>query len=104
MLTQKSEGDTLKLDVWRNKEKIELKTTMKVCDHIVKIQEYDMPSSYYVFGGLVFINLTQPYLHTWGEEWFNYAPRYLVTEAMKGKYIIFCVYSLFFYVMFCFFW
>ncbi len=34
--------------------------------------------------GLVFCPLTQPYLHEYGESWYNSAPRKLVQLAMHG--------------------
>ena len=37
-----------------------------------------------MFGGCIFTVLTQPFLHTWGDDWYHVAPRDLINEAMKG--------------------
>ena len=34
-------------------------------------QNYDKLPSYFIYAGLVFVNLMQPYLHEFGEDWYN---------------------------------
>lgn len=37
--------------------------------------------SYFIVGGLVFMRLTLPFLHEWGDDWWNTAPRRLVDKV-----------------------
>lgn len=37
---------------------------------LVPLNEFDRSPSYFIHAGLTFINLTQPYLHEWGEHWY----------------------------------
>ncbi|XWS42996.1 hypothetical protein CRYUN_Cryun16bG0062400 [Craigia yunnanensis] len=43
----------------------------------------DKLPSYFIFAGLVFVPLTQPYLHEYGEEWYNTSPRRLCECALR---------------------
>jgi hypothetical protein len=43
-----------------------------------------LSSRYLVYAGLVFSVLSQPYLHEWGEDWHDTAPRKLTQLAMEG--------------------
>ena len=45
---------------------------------------YDEPQSYFIYGGLAFVALTEPYLHEWGDEWMSDAPHELVNLVMAG--------------------
>ena len=45
---------------------------------------YDAPQSYFIYGGLAFVALTEPYLHEWGDEWMSDAPHELVNLVMSG--------------------
>ncbi len=53
-------------------------------DLLVPVHCYDRLPSYYMYAGLVFVPLTQPYLHEYGEDWMNSAPRRLYDKAMHG--------------------
>ncbi|KXZ41883.1 hypothetical protein GPECTOR_252g630 [Gonium pectorale] len=53
-------------------------------DLLVPVHCYDRLPSYYMFAGLVFVPLTQPYLHEYGDDWMNTAPRRLYDKAMHG--------------------
>ena len=92
LIAMKYDNDCIDITVWRNNQEIQLKD-IKLCissdgknkgSHLVPIHQYDQQSSYYIFGGCIFTILTQPFLHTWGDDWYMTAPRDLVTEAMKG--------------------
>jgi hypothetical protein len=50
---------------------------------LVPVHQFDKLPSYYIFAGLVFVPLTQPYLHEYGEEWYNTSPRRLCERALK---------------------
>jgi hypothetical protein len=49
---------------------------------LVPIQMYDVLPKYFIYAGLVFIPLTQPYLHEYGEDWYSQSPRRLCDRAL----------------------
>ncbi|WMV53357.1 hypothetical protein MTR67_046742 [Solanum verrucosum] len=50
---------------------------------LVPVHQFDKLPSYFIFAGLVFIPLTQPFLHEYGEEWYNTSPRRLCERALR---------------------
>jgi S1-C subfamily serine protease len=80
MLTHKHFGDTVELKISRNGNIITktVQLTLRSSLELVPSYEFDRHPSYFVFGGLVFMPLSLPYLEEWGEEWYNTAPRELV--------------------------
>ncbi|MBA0562697.1 hypothetical protein Golob_007722 [Gossypium lobatum] len=50
---------------------------------LVPVHQFDKLPSYYIFAGLVFVPLTQPYLHEYGEDWYNTSPRRLCERALR---------------------
>ena len=56
---------------------------MMQLDPLVPVHQFDKLPSYYIFAGLVFIPLTQPYLHEYGEDWYNTCPRRLCERALR---------------------
>ena len=50
---------------------------------LVPVHQFDKLPSYYIFAGFVFIPLTQPYLHEFGEDWYNASPRRLCERALR---------------------
>lgn len=50
---------------------------------LVPVHQFDKLPSYFIFAGLVFIPLTQPYLHEYGEDWYNTSPRRLCERALR---------------------
>ena len=62
-------GDTLKFDVVRDGEKksIDVKLARKLPgDYLIDPYMYDRGPKYVIFGGLIFQELTLPYLKSWG--------------------------------------
>jgi hypothetical protein len=51
---------------------------------LIPIHQYDKLPSYFIFAGLVFVPLTQPYLHEYGDDWYNTSPRRLCERAMRS--------------------
>jgi hypothetical protein len=45
---------------------------------------YDEPQPYFLYGGFLFVPLTEPYLAEWGEEWLADAPPDLVHLCRAG--------------------
>ncbi|KAL6958120.1 Protease Do-like 10, mitochondrial [Sarracenia purpurea var. burkii] len=50
---------------------------------LVPVHQFDKLPSYFIFAGLVFIPLTQPYLHEYGEDWYNTSNRRLCELALR---------------------
>ncbi|KAK9139002.1 hypothetical protein Sjap_009596 [Stephania japonica] len=50
---------------------------------LVPVHQFDKLPSYFIFAGLVFVPLTQPYLHEYGEDWYNTSPRRLCEFAVR---------------------
>ena len=50
---------------------------------LVPGHQYDKLPSYFIFAGLVFVPLSQPYLHEYGEDWYNTSPRRLCEQALR---------------------
>lgn len=50
---------------------------------LVPVHQFDKLPSYFIFAGLVFVPLTQPYLHEYGEDWYNSSPRRLCERALR---------------------
>lgn len=51
---------------------------------LVPIHQFDILPSYYIFAGLVFTPLSQPYLQEYGEDWYNTSPRRLCERALSA--------------------
>jgi hypothetical protein len=74
-------GDTIKLDIIRDKEPmtVEVELTRKLStDYLIDPYMFDRGPKYLIFGGLIFQELTLPYLESWGEDWTTRAPFKLV--------------------------
>ena len=63
---------------------MEVRTVLKEGQPLVPVHNYDRLPSYFIVAGLVFNNLTQPYLHEYGDDWYNTSPRRLCTRALHG--------------------
>lgn len=74
-------GDTLEFQILRNGEKTTLPIQLAPRDleKMVSVPYLmDQPPRYYVLGGLIFTELTRPYLQEWGGDWRRAAPERLV--------------------------
>jgi len=81
-------GETLHLDILRDgreqKVQILLNNPLGFSD-LVPRERYDVRPTYYIYGGLIFVPLTQNYLMSWGEDWYSNAPRHLVALYQQGR-------------------
>ena len=50
---------------------------------LVPVHQYDKLPSYFIFAGLVFVPLSEPYLHEYGVDWYNNSPRQLCELALR---------------------
>ncbi len=65
-------GDTVRMRILRNKEKLDLQFNLKpVPDDccVIPLISNDRAPNYYVFGGLVFQELSNGYFESWGSDW-----------------------------------
>lgn len=84
LVSLKRPGDKAKLGVLRDGKALELEAVMRPVHNLVPVHQYDQQPSYYVYAGLLFTPLTQPYLHEYGEDWINSSPRKLCDIALNG--------------------
>jgi S1-C subfamily serine protease len=81
-------GENLRLDILRDhREKtvsITLDKSVGTLDLVAK-ERYDVRPTYYIYGGLIFIPLTQNYLMSWGDDWYDSAPKNLVALYKFGR-------------------
>jgi len=74
-------GEKIKLDIIRDKEPmtVEVELTRKLAtDFLIDPYMFDRGPKYFIFGGLIFQELTLPYLESWGDDWTTRAPFKLV--------------------------
>ena len=76
-------GEPLKMEILRDGEikQIEFNLTKAVgYFNLVDRDQYDQPPTYFIYGGLVFMPLTTNYLKTWGKDWKEDVPSYLLAK------------------------
>ncbi|KGN61234.1 protease Do-like 10, mitochondrial [Cucumis sativus] len=83
LVSMKKPNEKSVVKVLRNGEVCELRITLRPLQPLVPVHQFDKLPSYYIFAGLVFIPLTQPYLHEYGEDWYNTSPRRLCERALR---------------------
>ncbi|KAI3748445.1 hypothetical protein L6452_11513 [Arctium lappa] len=83
LVSMKKPNETAIVRVLRDGEELELTVTLRPLKPLVPIHQFDKVPSYFVFAGLVFVPLTQPYLHEYGEDWYNTSPRRLCERALR---------------------
>lgn len=74
-------GDTLSFDIIRDRESMTVEVELmrkRPEDFLIDPYMFDRGPKYVIFGGLIFQELTRPYLESWGEEWETRAPFKLV--------------------------
>ena len=71
-----SVGDTVNMKIIREKEKMEISFSLVPINKdifLIPTRYYNEKSYYIVTGGLIFQELTENYLRTWGSEWYKKA-------------------------------
>ncbi|XP_060174596.1 protease Do-like 10, mitochondrial [Lycium barbarum] len=86
LVSMKKPNETAELKVLRNGEVHDFKITLHPLQPLVPVHQFDKLPSYFIFAGLVFIPLTQPFLNEYGEDWYNISPRRsrLCARAPRG--------------------
>ncbi|KAJ0234457.1 Protease Do-like 10 [Hirschfeldia incana] len=83
MVSMKKPDETAMVKVLREGKKHEFSITLRPLQPLVPVHQFDQLPSYYIFAGFVFVPLTQPYLHEYGEDWYNTCPRRLCERALR---------------------
>jgi len=79
------DGDTVGMQILRNREILDVMVKVMKPGMLAAIpaNQYDVIPSYFIFAGMVFQVLTQPYLSSeWGKEWQQKAPVRFVEKAL----------------------
>lgn len=79
--TIKHPGAVVRFKILRDGKTLEIPVTMQVANRDHAISEphlSDTAPKYVILGGLVFIELSRPYLKEWGSKWTSTAPQRLV--------------------------
>jgi S1-C subfamily serine protease len=84
ILTMRHVGERMPVSLWRRGQVISCVVELKPPSYLVAEERYDVKPSYYLAGGLLFVPLTRDYLKTWGESWWQSAPRELVALYEHG--------------------
>jgi S1-C subfamily serine protease len=84
VVAQRHVGDRIKLRIWRRGQPLTCVLDLRPPTQLVAEERYDVRPTYYVYGGLLFVPLTRDYLKTWGEHWWQNAPRELVALYESG--------------------
>ncbi|MFZ4599186.1 MAG: PDZ domain-containing protein [Terrimicrobiaceae bacterium] len=74
-------GDTIQFQVFREGATFDLPVELKARDRSKMLSEsyfMDQPPRYVILGGLVFLELSRPFLQEWGNDWVKSAPQRLV--------------------------
>ncbi len=77
-------GEVANLKVWRKGAVIDCVMPVKVPSPLVPEDAFDVRPTYYVFGGLLFVPLTKNYLKTYGDPWWQTAPKDLMLLYEEG--------------------
>ncbi|KAI4342856.1 hypothetical protein MLD38_027424 [Melastoma candidum] len=83
LASMKKPDETALIRVLRDGVEHEFSVALRPLTPLVPVHQFDKLPSYYIFAGLVFVPLTQPYLHEYGEDWYNTSPRRLCERALR---------------------
>ncbi|CAN0881955.1 Protease Do-like 10, mitochondrial [Linum grandiflorum] len=83
LVSMKKPNETALVKVLRGGQQHEFRITVRPLQPLVPVHQFDKLPSYYIFAGLVFVPLTQPFLHEYGEDWYNVSPRQLCERALR---------------------
>eukprot|EP01111_Echinosteliopsis_oligospora_P012560 TRINITY_DN430_c0_g1_i1.p1 TRINITY_DN430_c0_g1~~TRINITY_DN430_c0_g1_i1.p1 ORF type:complete len:528 (-),score=111.79 TRINITY_DN430_c0_g1_i1:116-1699(-) len=84
-ILNKFDADPISLTIWRSgaQKDITVNVMKPGMLSVIPANQYDLLPSYFIYAGLVFQTLTQPYLSSeWGKEWQQKAPVRFVEKAL----------------------
>eukprot|EP00741_Cyanophora_paradoxa_P012398 tig00020610_g11979.t1 len=86
LISERFCGEVVKVGVLRNGKEMEVDVELSLVKPLVPVHLFDVFPSYYIFGGLVFVVLSQPYLRNeYGKDWETKAPVKLCALALDGE-------------------
>ncbi|KAJ8651095.1 hypothetical protein MRB53_004118 [Persea americana] len=83
LVSMKKPDEIAEVRVLRDGVEHEFRISLRPLPPLVPVHQFDKLPSYFIFAGLVFVPLTQPYLHEYGEDWYNTSPRRLCERALR---------------------
>ncbi|XP_072966078.1 protease Do-like 10, mitochondrial [Typha angustifolia] len=83
LVSMKKPEETAFVRVLRDGKEHDFIISLRPLQPLVPVHHFDKLPSYYIFAGFVFVPLTQPYLHEYGEDWYNTSPRRLCERALR---------------------
>ncbi|MEM1029716.1 MAG: serine protease [Myxococcota bacterium] len=84
VVSRRHVGDLMPVVVWRDGRATTLELSLTAPRSLVAEDRYDVRPSFFVYGGLLFVPLTRDFLKTWGDGWWQAAPRELVALYESG--------------------
>jgi PDZ domain len=82
-------GDTVPFQIQREGKPMQLQITLdhrSAEDFVIPPYNLDQPPSYYVAGGLIFLELSRQYLREWGANWQKEAPpRFVYLDRFQSE-------------------
>jgi S1-C subfamily serine protease len=78
-------GEVANVKVWRRGQLIDCVVPLKGPNPLVTEERYDVSPTYFVYGGLLFVPLTKNYLKTYGDPWWQTAPKDLMLLYEDGE-------------------
>lgn len=72
LITSKTVGEKIVLELWRDGERIEVQCKVKnfqASEMLVPYHDYDQQPEYIITGGFILQKLTRGYLAEWGDDW-----------------------------------
>lgn len=84
LIGRRQVGDQVDVELLREGELVSTSVTLRAPVHLVSEDPAGRKPSYFVFGGLLFVPVTRNYLATWGEQWWQHAPKELVALYEQG--------------------
>ena len=83
VMGERNVGDQLELLVLRNGQRERVTLELQPLRRLVPRNEWDSEPSYFVYGGLVFQELSRNFLKTW-DKWWNKAPKEFLHHYYSG--------------------
>ncbi|CAI5952014.1 unnamed protein product [Closterium sp. NIES-64] len=84
LVSLKGSGERAMVSVYRGGQLMHFDMTVNPLPPLVPAQQFDSAPSYFIFAGLVFMPLSQPYLHEYGPDWLHSSPRRLCDLALRN--------------------
>ncbi|CAI5504060.1 unnamed protein product [Closterium sp. Naga37s-1] len=84
LVSLKGSGERAMVSVYRGGQLMHFDMTVNPLPPLVAAQQWDSAPSYFIFAGLVFMPLSQPYLHEYGPDWLHSSPRRLCDLALRN--------------------